>query len=132
MARFTNTEWLPPLGVARSPVPRDAEPPLGVSRSNLQRLANDLASASGRLFNEVSICFKNKGDRLLKIRSGFLKGGPLRVRTRQFLNEADVALGNFPEYGGQIQVHGPIIGCGNRGLTPAWSRRGQDNGRGRR
>jgi hypothetical protein len=100
-----------PLGGAHSRAPRDVEPGHGVSRTNLQRLTNDLASL-GCFFNEASIRFKNQGDGLLKIRASFLKGGTLRIGTREFLDETDVPLGDFWEYRSQIQAHGPIIRFG--------------------
>lgn len=76
----------------------------------------------GCFFNEVSIRFKNQGDSLLKIRAGFLKRGPLGIGTRQFLDEADVPLGDLLKYRSQIQAHDPIIRFGNeeadRALEP--------------
>lgn len=77
---------------------------MGVSRTNLQGLANDLASL-GCFVNAIPIRFKNHRDGFLKIRTSFLERGSLRVGTRQFLDEADVALGHLLEYGRQIQVH---------------------------
>jgi hypothetical protein len=41
----------------------------------------------------------------LQIRSSFLQRRTLRVCAGQLLDEADVALGHLPKYGGELQVH---------------------------
>ena len=56
----------------------------------------------------------------MQIRSSFLQRRALRVCTGQLLDEADVALGHFPKYRGELQVQ---LGDEQSGGAPAVSLR---------
>jgi hypothetical protein len=55
--------------------------------------------------SERPIRFEHKRHRFLQICSRFLQRRTLRVYAWQLLDEADIALGHFPKYGRELQVH---------------------------
>jgi hypothetical protein len=96
------------LAVTRSRAPQDIERALGVSHTNFQRFTNDFTSL-GCLLNQFPIRFEHQSNGLLKICTGFLKCGTLRIRTRDLLDEADIALWYFLKFRSQVQLHSLII-----------------------
>ena len=64
----------------------------------MQRLANEIGTEEFFL-GESTIRLQDQRNCLTQVHASLLEGFTLRVGTREFLDEADVALGNLAEDG---------------------------------
>jgi hypothetical protein len=90
------------------PVIRGDESDRRVSRGKLQWFPDDV-DADGILTGEYPIRFKDKGYGFFEVRPGFVKGRPLRIGARQFLDIRNVSAGYWPKHSGELNRHGAMI-----------------------
>lgn len=86
-----------------------------VSRGELQGFPDDV-DAGGILTGECPVRFKDEGNGFFEVRPGFIKGCPLRIGARQFLDVRDVPTGYWAKHGGELDCHEAMIPPSGHGV----------------
>jgi len=86
-----------------------------VSRGELQGFPDDV-DAGGILTGECPVRFKDERHGFFEVRPGFVKGCPLCVGARQFLDVRNVSAGYWPKHSGELNRHGAMIPPTGRGV----------------